>query len=73
MASNIPFRAPLPVAPVYPDFHSCFHVKGSELVYADCARAASRLPTGVEKIEYTVGNGQTAYTLPMSIVVGEWE
>ena len=69
--SYVPFEAPSPLAPIAPDFHSCFQTRGRDPIYSDCARAASFLPRGGGMRQYRVSNDQRPFTLPMTFTAGE--
>ena len=42
----------VPVAPVFPDFHVCDRVYGSQMFLTDCFEAAAKLPVGSQMVSY---------------------
>ena len=48
----------VPVVPVYPDFHVCDREYGTNLILADCPRAADNLPINSQIVSFFHVNNQ---------------
>ena len=69
----------VPVAPVFPDFHLCDRVYGSQMFLTDCLRTAANLPAGSQIVSYynrefhgRLRYQSNPYTLPYMVNAGQF-
>ena len=60
-----PYAAPVPLTPIFPDFHVCTPLLGEDLDYNECARAASYLPDSTSSEQYYLQDRTQHFRLPM--------